>query len=173
MKQSHCLGRFLRSLSGCLIILTPLLWALEFQSPSPVKLNQFLFWASCQQTESSFFIKWVTKKISFFLLTHYRRKQWIFHFNIQTREIRILFEEDDNFVANGILFVLTHSSRWMTKNNWSFWRWRHKRRAYNPCCIFFFFLISERTFLRENMIRFIWVEWNSLCRRLMLCSING
>lgn len=35
-------------------------------------------------------------------------------------EIRILFEEDDNFVVNGILFVLTRSSRRTTENNWSF-----------------------------------------------------
>lgn len=41
MKQSHCLKRFLRSLSGCLLPLTPPVWALEFQSRSSVKLNQF------------------------------------------------------------------------------------------------------------------------------------
>ena len=93
--------------------LTPLLWALEFQSQSPVKLNQFVFLTFCPQKKKLFKkkkkrLQGGKKIISLDLFIQENTDSFIAMFK---PEIRILFEEDDYLVVNGLLFVLTRSSR--------------------------------------------------------------
>lgn len=155
----------------CLTTLTPLFLALEFQSRSPVKLNQFIFLTFCQQMKYTLFIKGQLKKIiSLDPFIQENSESFIQH---SSQRLAFYLKMTTLWLMIFFLYLLALPDEWQRIVGHSEDGFRREKLATYTVFLFFFFWSSKRTFLRGNVIGFIWVKWNRLCGRLLLCSLNG